>query len=85
MFNQQQRSDEKAVCMALAGRRDAFGLLVSRYLPLVYAVAYARVGNAADAEDVAQETFLRAFQGLESLHEQRKFGAWLLTIARNTA
>ncbi|HIJ73926.1 MAG TPA: RNA polymerase sigma factor, partial [Candidatus Hydrogenedentes bacterium] len=85
MLRFESGSDEKVVRRVLEGQRDAFGILVRRYLPVVHAAAYARLGNAADADDVVQETFLRAFQRLGSLHERRKFGAWLLTIARNTA
>ena len=85
MFRIESSSDEKVVRRVLEGQRDAFGILVRRYLPVVHAAAYARLGNGVDADDVAQETFLRAFQRLGSLHERQKFGAWLLTIARNTA
>jgi len=47
----------------------------------VFQIAYSVLGNSADAEDVAQEAFLRAFQKLASLHEAEKFRAWINRIA----
>lgn len=78
-------SDPAIVRKVLSGDRSPFDVLVQRYLPSVYAVAYARVGNHADAEDVAQETFLKAFMKLDTLREPRKVEGWLTTIARNVA
>lgn len=78
-------SDPAIVRQVLSGDRSRFDILVQRYLPSVYAVAYARVGNHADAEDVAQETFLKAFTKLDSLREPSKVEGWLTTIARNVA
>ncbi len=48
-------TDASVVRRVLAGHRAEFGLLVERYLPMVYAAAYARLGNHADAEDAAQQ------------------------------
>ena len=48
-------TDASVVCRVLAGHRAEFGLLVERYLPMVYAAVYARLGNHADAEDAAQQ------------------------------
>ncbi len=75
--------DEHIVRRVLAGKREEFGTLVQRHLPAVYAVAYARVANHADAEDVVQETFLSALRSLNTLRDFRKFGAWVTGIARN--
>ena len=76
-------SDGRIVQKVLAGRTDAFGLLVDRHLRAVQAFAYARTSRHADAEDIAQETFLRAFEKLDTLREPEKFLSWLLGIARN--
>ncbi len=78
-----RNSDAAVVGRVLAGRRDDFGILVERHLPAAFAVAYGRTGNHADAEDAAQEAFLRALKTLDRLREPAKFGPWLLTIARN--
>lgn len=77
-------SDETVVRRVLNGRRDEFAVLVRRYVTAARAVAAARV-ETSDIDDVVQESFLRAFQHLDTLREQNRFGAWLLTIVRNTA
>lgn len=69
----------------LLGQSEAFAPLVERYLPAVYAVSYAYLGNHADAEDVAQETFVSAYTSLHTLKEPRKFEGWVVSIARQTA
>ncbi|MCX5771568.1 MAG: sigma-70 family RNA polymerase sigma factor, partial [Candidatus Hydrogenedentes bacterium] len=75
--------DRQAVQDVLSGERERFRELVERYMPVVQATAMARLRNVSDTEDVVQETFLRAFQSLDRLRAKEKFGAWLLTIARN--
>ena len=77
--------DDRVIQRVLAGRREDFGLLVTKYLPTVQAVAIAQVGHWADAEDVGQETFLRALQSLDRLREGAKFGPWAVGIARNVS
>ncbi len=78
-------SDERIIRHVLSGERDSFGVLVNRYMSTVYAVAYAQTHNHADAEEVTQETFLKAFTALDTLRERRKFGPWVVVIARNFA
>ncbi len=77
--------DDKVIAQVLAGQRDHFGVLVERYLPMVQAIAYARVRSTSDVDDIAQETFLKAFQNLDQLRERAKFPGWLARIARNAA
>ena len=77
-----EQTDENLVDAARNGDREAFGLLVSRYRDLVYAFAYARLRNRDEAEDAAQEIFLRAYQHLPEFRSDC-FGAWLMRIARN--
>lgn len=79
------RSDSRLVAQVLRGRADRYEPLVERYLPAVRAVAYGRVGNAADTDDVAQEAFVRAYEKLGELRDPDKFGPWLMSIARNCA
>lgn len=78
-------SDEMLIRRVLAGKHHVFEVLVHRYLPGVYAVAYAQMRNHADAEDIAQEAFLKAFVALDSLRDRRHFEGWVVTIARNMA
>lgn len=83
--NQENPSDADLVRTVRAGNRTAYGVLVDRHLPSVYAVVARIVCNAADAEDLTQETFLRAFERLH-LHETRySFRNWLLKMATNLA
>jgi len=79
------RQDAKAVASVLRGDKAAFAGLVDRYLATVQATAYSLTGNEADAEDVAQEAFLKAYRSLDTLRETARFGPWLVTIAQNAA
>lgn len=65
------------------GDQQAFANLVEAYQGPVYNLAYRMLGNAGDAEDAAQETFLRAYSHLDSYDPKRKFSSWLLAIASN--
>lgn len=78
--------DEDAVFVARAraGDLEAFARLVDRHRGLVTRVA-ARLVGADDAEDVAQETFLRAFHRLDQFRGEAPFRAWILRIAHNVA
>lgn len=72
--------ENEHVARAITGDLGAFDSLVEHYQKPVYNLAYRMLGNAADAEDAAQETFLRAYAGLNSYEPSRKFGTWLLSI-----
>ena len=78
-------SDEEAVRQVLDGRREVFEVLVRRHMSMAHAIAYAQTGNCADAEDVTQEAFLRAYQALRALRKPRLFAPWLARIIQNTA
>ncbi len=74
--------EEKAwIQRALAGDQEAFACLVGAYQTAVYNLAYRMLGNATEAEDAAQETFLRAYTRLNTYDSERKFSSWLLAIA----
>jgi RNA polymerase sigma-70 factor (ECF subfamily) len=66
---------------ARQGDRTAFAQLVELYQVPVYNLAYRMLGTAVEAEDAAQETFLRAFSQIKSYRTQYKFVPWLLSIA----
>lgn len=78
-------SDAELVVVALAGNTQAFDVLVNRYRRAMLTVAQQIVRNAADAEDVVQDAFLRAFESLPQLTDLNRFGAWLHSITRNRA
>ena len=76
-------ADEQLVSQTLVGDRDAFGVLVHKYQDMVFAYAFQKVRNEADAQDVTQEVFLRAYRNLYSLRHPHRFRSWLYTIMSN--
>jgi RNA polymerase sigma-70 factor (ECF subfamily) len=74
-------SDEQTwVEQAVEGDRAAFGRLVEAYQKPVYNLAYRMLGNPLEAEDAAQEAFVRAYSKLHTYRPERKFSTWLLSI-----
>jgi RNA polymerase sigma-70 factor, ECF subfamily len=65
---------------AQAGDREAFGELVIRFEGMVYAVAFRRLGNHAEAQELSQEVFVKAMQKLHQLEAPAAFGGWLRSI-----
>lgn len=78
-------SDGQLVALILDGQQDAFAILVERYKDAVQNLAYRMLGNATEAEDVTQETFVRAFTQLATFKIDHKFSTWLLSIASHLA
>jgi RNA polymerase sigma-70 factor (ECF subfamily) len=76
-------SDEAAVQQVLGGDRDAFRVLVERHSRHVFRVAYRITGNEPDAEEIVQETFLRAYRRLQGFKFDSAFSTWLQSIAAN--
>ena len=79
------RPDEHFIREVLAGRRDAYAELVRRYEGQVHAAAWAILRDHQAAEDVTQESFLKAYTKLAALRTAGGFGPWLLAIVRRTA
>jgi RNA polymerase sigma-70 factor (ECF subfamily) len=75
--------DAELVEKARNGDRQAFDRLVQIYSERIFAMIYARVRNAQDAQDITQEVFIRAYKNMAKLHEAEKFVPWLFSIARN--
>jgi RNA polymerase sigma-70 factor (ECF subfamily) len=73
--------EQRWIEAARRGDRDAFGHLVQAYQRPVYNLTYRMLGNAEEAEDAAQEVFLRAYRKLDTFDPGRKFSTWLLSIA----
>ena len=69
----------------LRGDHDAFAELVEKYKDPVFNVAYRMLGNPTEAEDVAQEAFVRAFTQLHTYKDTHRFSTWLLSIASHLA
>ena len=85
MTVERREDDASAVERALAGDPDAFGEIVSRYHRTVFSIAYRMTGSRAEAEDLCQDVFLRAYRGLPRFDPALPFGPWLRRIAANAA
>ncbi len=70
---------------SLAGEPKAFAAFVQENQKMVFSVVFRMTGSMADAEDLTQETFLRAYQHLDSFRGQSKLSTWLCRIAVNLA
>jgi RNA polymerase sigma-70 factor, ECF subfamily len=77
--------EAQAVARARAGDAEAFRLLVERHSRGVFRLAFRMTSNEHDAEDVVQETFLKAYRKLDAFEERAQFGSWLHRIAANCA
>ena len=77
--------DAAAVALAARGDEDAFRVLVERHSRSVYRLAYRMTGSPHDAEDVVQETFVRAFRQLPRFEARSNFATWLYRIGFNCA
>jgi RNA polymerase sigma factor (sigma-70 family) len=78
-------SDPELVALVIQGDQDTFSVLVERYKDAVQNLAYRMLGNVTEAEDVMQETFVRAFMQLATYKPVHKFSTWLLSIASHLA
>ena len=77
--------DAAAVALAAGGDEDAFRVLVERHSRSVFRLAFRMTGSAEDAEDVVQETFVRAYQQLARFESRAHFSTWLYRIGFNCA
>ena len=76
-------TDAAAVALARDGDSEAFRALVERHSRAVFRLAHRMTGNASDAEDVVQETFLKAYRQLSRFESRANFGTWVHRIAVN--
>jgi RNA polymerase sigma-70 factor (ECF subfamily) len=76
--------NEELVALAIKGDGDAFGQLYTRYLDSIYRYVYFRVGDEAEAEDLTEEVFIRAWEALPGYKVREfPFTSWLYRIAHN--
>lgn len=78
-----QKKEAEIVARVLEGDRQAYSLLVDEYKSAIYNLAYRMTGNLEDADDLTQDTFIRAYKYLSQYDPQRKFFTWLYTIGIN--
>ena len=76
-------ADRHLINKCLNGDSAAFGMLVDKYKESVYALAYSKLHNFHDAEDITQEAFIKAYQKLRTLRYWDDFYAWIYAITSN--
>lgn len=76
-------NERELIQHSLDGDQTAFGELIERHMRGLYLFAYQYVRNGADAEDVVQEAFFRAWKNLKSFDTGKNFKTWLFVIAKN--
>lgn len=76
-------TDTQAAREAKLGNQQAFRVLVERHSRLVFRLAYRMTGNEQDAEDLVQESFLRAYKQIHTFDDRAAFGTWLHRICVN--
>lgn len=77
--------ESKIIRQVLLGNSSAFGYFVDNYQHMAITIAYRIVGNMQDAEDIVQESFIRAFKNLSSFRKESKFSSWFYRIVYNRA
>jgi RNA polymerase sigma-70 factor (ECF subfamily) len=83
--NAEQVDDKELVATALKGDEAAYGELLERFRRPVFSLIYRMIGDREQAEDLAQESFVKAFNNLDSYNPKYRFSSWLFKIANNHA
>jgi len=78
-------NENQRVQQVLSGNTSAFAFFVEAYQDMAITIAYRICGNMQDAEDVVQESYVKAFRNLRSFRSDSKFSTWLYRIVYNTA
>ena len=76
-----QKDDAQLIHEILSGNDEAFSVLVEKYQKSVHALAWRKIGDFHHAEEIAQDTFLRAYKNLSTLKDPNQFAGWLYVIA----
>lgn len=79
------KKDNYYIARVLEGKSSEFAFLIDRYKDMIFTLALRITGNREDAEEVAQDVFLKAFNGLKDFRGTSKFSTWLYKIAYNQA
>ncbi len=85
MTSRMEWTDAAAAAETRKGDRNAFRVLVDRHSRAVFRLAYRMTGNESDAEDVVQETFLRAYKQIKQFDDRSSFSTWVYRICSNCA
>ncbi len=76
--------ERECIAKSQRGESEAFEVLVARYQRMIHELTYRMTGSMSDAEDLAQEVFIRAYRQLGSFRGEAKFSSWLYRIGVNT-
>lgn len=76
--------DQHFITQIIGGNTNAFSVLVDRYKDLIFSLALKMVKNREEAEEVAQDTFIKIFNSLEKFKGDSKFSTWIYKVAYNT-
>lgn len=79
------RNDEKLVHQYMNGDESSLEVLIRQYLKPIYSFAYRYVGNSQEAEDIAQEVFVKVWRNLKKFDQTKSFKTWIFNIAKNAA
>ena len=85
MASPERAGERELIRLAQQGDTEAFGQLVVHHQRAVFNIAYRMMGNRQEAEDVAQESFVKTYQALDRFDRERPFAPWLYRITTNTA
>jgi len=78
-----EMDDAAAVARVRSGEKDVFRLLVERHSRTIFGLAFRMMENEQDAEEIVQETFVRAYRALDGFESRANFGTWIYRIAVN--
>lgn len=81
---QHQQTDNEVIQQVLQGNQQAFAVLVSRYQQLVFTIVLRYISNREEAEELAQDVFVKAYRYLADFKGQSRFSTWLYTITQTT-
>ena len=81
----QTKEDSYYISSILAGNISDFSILVDKYKDMVYTLAYRIVGNREDAEELAQDVFVKVYRSLKNFRGKSKFSTWLYSITYNAS
>ncbi len=79
------KSDSFYIDQVLKGDTKSFAYLIDKHKDMVYTVALRIIRNREDAEELAQDVFVKAFQSIDKFKKESKFSTWLYRIAYNTS
>jgi RNA polymerase sigma factor (sigma-70 family) len=80
-----QKTDQDYILEIRSGNVNSYAMLVTKYQAMIFTLASRMVGNREDAEEVAQDTFIKAYKALASFKGTSKFSTWLYRIVYNTS